>query len=125
MKRSIKIATVKIETHGMYALFAGLKHLPKNPHQGAILEGSCDSLLVSELLVHLLVRAVRALLYAHVDTKARRQCLLETYAHAQTNHSGQRAMGNRRRDLDDDGADGRKRGSRREDVNVRQVYDGQ
>jgi hypothetical protein len=105
-------------------LLASLEHLPQYAHQSAVLQGSCHSLFVSQLLVHLLVGAMCALLDAHIDAEAGRQSLLEPGANAQANDRGKGAVSDCRRDLHDHGADGRKRGRRREDVDVWQVYHG-
>ena len=65
------------------SLLASLEHLAQHAHQGAILQGSCDALLVAELLVDLLVRAVSTLLDADIDAEAGGQGLLETDAYPQ------------------------------------------
>jgi hypothetical protein len=107
------------------SLLARGKHLPQHAHQRAILQGSGDPLLVSQLLVDLHVGAVRALLDADVDAEARGQGLLEAHADAKTDDSGQGAVGDGGRDLDDDGADGGQRRRGRQNADVGQVDDGQ
>jgi hypothetical protein len=106
-------------------LFASFKHLLQYTHQGTVFQGSCNPLFVSELLIHLFIGAVGTLLDTHVHAEARRQGLLEPHAHAQANDGRQGAMGDCRRDLNDNGADGRKRGGGREDVDVWQVDHGE
>lgn len=53
-------------------LFACRVHLPDDVHQRAILQGGCNPLLVSELLIDGFVRAMCAFLDADVDPEARR-----------------------------------------------------
>lgn len=106
-------------------LLASGEHLLENAHQGAILKGSGDPFFVSQLLVDLFVCGVRALLDADIDAKARGQGLLQADAHAQANDGSQRAVGDGRGDLNDDGADGGQWRGRGQDVDVGQVDDGE
>lgn len=121
---TIKEANWDESTSGR-CLLAGDEHLAQHAHQGAVLQGSCDSFLVSELLVDLLVGAVGALLDADIDAKARGQGLLEADADAEADDGGQGAVGDGGRDLDQDGANRRERRRGRQNVNVGQVDDGE
>jgi hypothetical protein len=97
---------------------ARLEHLLQYTHEGAVLHRRRHALLVAQLLVHRRIRAVGALLDAHINAKSWRQGLLEAHAHAQANDGGQRAMGDGWRDLDEDGADRRERRRWRHDVDI-------
>ena len=68
---------------------------------------------------------MRALLDPDIDPEPGREGLFEADAHAQPNHGGERAVRNRGRDLDDDGADPRARRLGRMDVDVWKVDDGE
>lgn len=57
-------------------LLARGKHLLEDAHEGAVLEGGGNALLVAKLLVDLLVGAMGALFDAHIDAETWGQGLL-------------------------------------------------
>lgn len=98
-------------------LLATLQHLPQQTHQTLILTSRRDSLLICQLLVDLISRAVCSLSNPHIHTVPRWKCLFQPYPHSQSNHRSQRTMCNRRRNLHQD----RRYGVPGRDVNVWEV----
>lgn len=79
---------------------ASLQHLLDDALQGVVLQSSGDSLLVSQLLVHLVILGMGAILHADNDTVVGRQSVLESDTHGKTDDSRQRTMVHRGRKVD-------------------------
>ena len=102
-------------------LFARGEHLLEDAHQGSVLEGSGDALLVAQLFVDLLVSTVGALFDTDIDTEARGQGLLQAHTYTEANDGGKRAVRDGRGDFDHDGADVGQRRGWGENVDVGQI----
>lgn len=108
---------------------AGFQHLVQNTLQRIVLQSCGNSLLIAQLLVHLIILVMTVLLAGYVNSVVGRQCLLKSYPHSKADDRGQRTMCDCGRDFNghlDDGIGIRNtQGRRRSDVNVRQVDDRQ
>lgn len=76
---------------GLYS-DASLQHLLDDALQGVILQSSGNSLLVSQLLVHLVILSMGAILHADDDAIVGRQSVFESDTDGKTNDSRQRTV---------------------------------
>ena len=75
------------------------QHPPNNPHESSILTRRRHPLLITQLLIHRLIRTMRPGLETHIHAIPRRQRLFQPHPNAQSNHRGQRAVVDCRREL--------------------------
>lgn len=73
-------------------LDASLQHLLDDALQGVVFQSSGNSLLVSQLLVHLVILGMGAILHADNDAVVGRQSVLESDTYGKTNDSRQRTV---------------------------------
>lgn len=71
---------------------ASLQHLLDDALQGVVFQSSGNSLLVSQLLVHLVILGMGAILHADNDAVVGRQSVLESDTYGKTNDSRQRTV---------------------------------
>lgn len=108
-------------------LRASLQHGHQHLQQRRILQRRRHPLLIRQLLIDLLILAMRPRLYPNIDPEARREGLFETHADAETDDGGEGTVrdGGGDEDRDCDELVGGGEGGRGRDEDVGEVDDGE